>query len=340
VTAAHARVEQLRQLGRLDDAERVAREALATDPEDPALLASLAAVLYGAGRYAEGLSAAEAAVAAAPQAEATHRLRALLLSALDRHPEAVEAAYRSVTLAPEDPQAATAYARVLRRAGRLADAEQVAHRVVALDPQSAAAHFLLADIAGDRGDRRTARRAYEETLRLDPQHAVARHDLAVLDAQSRRPAPALRGFVEAGTLDPGLPHVLQAVAVVLWQLSWRLRMLLALATLVLVAATGPDPTATGWRARIVAAVSLAVMGLLTWWSTRDLPRQTWPVARAALRTDRPLAFTYAAVAACLLQIVIVLITGFGILAAVVWLVLGLLGALALCVRVVRRFRAR
>ena len=97
-------------------------------------------------------------------------------------------------------------------------------------------------------------------LRLDPQHAVARHDLALLDARSRRPVAALAGLVEAGMLDPTLPVVLRSVAAVLWQLSWRLRMLLFVATVAVIAATA-SPTATRVVATLILLVAAAVVGL-------------------------------------------------------------------------------
>jgi tetratricopeptide (TPR) repeat protein len=339
--SAAERVEHLRQLGRLDDAERQARAALAAEPGDARLLAALAAVLLGTDRTAEGLAAADAAVAAAPRDERAHRLRALLLSRLGRHQEAVEAGYVSVALAPEEPFAATGYARVLQRAGRLNDAVRVAHHVVTLAPNSADAHFLLADVTSDAGDRRTAREAYAETLRLDPQHAAARHDLAVLDARSHRLSRALKGLVDAGTMDPSMTQVLQTVTVVLWQLSWRLRVWLAIATLVAIVVSGteaPDrPTAA---ARVAAVAILLASAALTWWTTRGLPARTRPVVLAALRTDGPLRFTYLATVACIVVYAVIAVTGLGVLAAVVWLVLGMLGWLTLGVRVFRSARQR
>lgn len=335
---AAQRVEHLRLLGRLDDAERVAREALAAVPGDPVLLVVLSTVLYSADRYGEGLAAAEAGCAAAPQAEGAHRMRAILLGALGRHDDAVEAATTAVALAPHDGKAIRSCATVLQRAGRLADAERAARRAVQLDPASAAAHFVLADIAGDRGDLSTARQSYVEALRLDPQHAAARHDLAVLDARAHHPARALRGLIDAGALDPGMPLVLHNVTTVLWRLSWRLRLLLVVSALACMAAAGPDPQTSTWSSRTAAAVALAAMGALTWWTVRDLPRQAWPVVRAALRTDRPLRFTYGAVVVCLLLVVLILVTGIGLFAAAAWVVLGVLGALALVVGFTRRVR--
>jgi tetratricopeptide (TPR) repeat protein len=227
---------------------------------------------------------------------------------------------------------------VLQRAGRLTDAVAVARRLVTLAPDSAASHFLLADVASDLGDKRTARASYGEALRLDPQHAAARHDLAVLDARSHRPARALAGLVDAGRMDPSMPQVLQTVTAVLWLLSWRLRMWLAVATIIaIVSGSGTGPT---WSARLVAVAILLVSAALVWLTGRDLPTGTGPVLRAALRADRPLRFTWITTGACLAVYAVVAVTGLRMLAVLVWLALVLLGWLTLGVRIVRSARRR
>jgi tetratricopeptide (TPR) repeat protein len=332
------RAEHLRMIGRLADAEHAARTALAEDPQDARHLGTLSAVLLSAQRHEEGLAVADAAVGAAPEDERAHRLRALHLMALDRSAEAVQAGYACVTLLPDEPAAASCYARALQAAGRTGDALRVAHRVVALAPNSAGSHLLLADIASDLPDprsRATARSAYEETLRLDPENALARHDLAVLDARGHRPARALRGLIDAGRMDPGEPAILPTVAAVVWQLSWRLRIWLIVATLGTLIA-GDTPAG----ARIAGGVVLLASALLAWWTGRDLPRRTLPVVRAAVRTDRPLAVTCLALAYCLLIYVVIVVTGSGWLGATVWVVLVGLGWLALVIRLVRRRRRR
>jgi tetratricopeptide (TPR) repeat protein len=333
VSAAAARAEQLRVLGRVEEAERVAREGLAEEPGEPLLLGALSATLLRAHRHEEGLAAAEAACAAAPRAERGHRLRALHLSYLGRHPEAIEAGHLAVSLEPHEPTAVHGYATVLQRAHRLPEALAAARRVVELNPDDAGAHLLLADIASDAGDRKLARAEYGTTLRIDPQNAAAQHDLALLDARTRRPARALAGLMVAGRLDPSMPEVMRTVVVVLWQLSWRLRIWLVVATIpaLLVSA---DPAA----ARITAAAVLATTAALGWWTVRDLPAGTFAVVRRAVRSDRPLTLTYAALALCLLTYLAVLVSGIGPLAALVWLVLIALGWMTLVVRLVRRTR--
>lgn len=338
--SALERAVHLRLLHRLDDAERTLREALATSPEDPDLLGELAWVLYLAERPAEGLPAAEAAIALAPGQAHFHQYRASLLSDLKRHHEAVQAAFTARSLRPDDPKIARTCARVLARAGRKHEAYEAARQAVALEPESAFSHLLVADTADELRDRVTARRAYEEALRLDPQNAMARHDLAVLDINTGHLARGLRGLVEAGELDPTMPIVLRTVAHVVWKLSWRLRMLFIPATIACVVASGAQPDEPTWSARIAAGFSLLAIGLLAWWTVRGLPAGVRPAVLAALRADGPLRVTYLGIAACLLLFLAVAVTGFGLFAGLVWLVLGLLGVLALVVGAIRRLRAR
>jgi len=125
---------------------------------------------------------------------------------------------------------------------------------------------------------------------------------------------------------------------VLWKVSWRLRMLFVLATVACIATSAPVPDEPTWAARAAAAVALLVIGLLAWWTVRSLPAQTRPAVRAALRTEGPLRVTYLAIAACALLFLLVAVTGLGLFAALVWLVLIALGVLAVVAGLVGRFR--
>lgn len=335
MTEALERIDHLRVAGRWPDAEAAIRSGLAADPQDGALLWRLASVLLQTHRHAEGLAAAQAAVAAGPDEPNAHRMLALLLVENGRAQEAVHAGYAAVGLAPDDATAATTYAFVLQRAGRLADAGAVARHAVELAPLAPGPHLRVADIASDAGDLVTARRAYEEVLRLDPTNAIARHDLAVLDSRTRSPGRALGGLVAAGRMDPGNPLVLKTVAAVLWQLSWRLRMGLFVAV-VLLAVSGRDPAEPTWTTRIVATAVLAAAAFVTWRGVRELPPGTRPVVFAALRGDRLLSVTWLVVVVCLLGYVGAAVTGIATLAALVVPLLILLALLAVVARIVRR----
>lgn len=331
--AAAERVDHLRRLHRLDDAEREARAALAAEPGDRALLCALAIVLLDAKRLDEGLAVADAATAAAPDHEHPHRLRGLLLSRSGRHAEALHAGYQAVSLAPESAHAALGYATVLQAARRLPDALQVARRAVSLAPNLAGAHLLVADISDDLGHRTAARAAYQEVLRLEPDNAVARHDLAVHDLRDGRTGDALRGLVDAGGLDPTLRQVIANIAAVLWKLAYRLRLgFIAAAVVTLWSAT----LGARWPARVVAGLILLATAAAGWSTLREVPRHARPALLTALRSDVWLSLTYLAFVACLVVYVLVLITGQAVLAGLTWPVLLGLGVLAVLVGLGRR----
>ena len=333
MSAAAKRVEQLRSLNRLDDAEREARAALVAEPHDPEVLAELAAVLHTAHRDREGLDAVDAALGGDPEQEWVHRLRAALLIRLGRHEEALEAGYRSLSLDPEGPRAVLGYAWVLQRSGRPADARAVAERAVSLAPDLADAHLRLADICDDLGDRVRARQGYQDALRLDPQDAAARHDLALLDARTGRLNQALHGLMDAGALDPGLTAVLTSVTAVLWRLAGQLRIGMIGGALLTLKLTAYLP---GWPVRGAALAVLVATSTLGGLAVRGLPPGARPVVLAALRTDPPLRLTYLGLTGCALIYAAAAVTGRGALMTVVVLIAFALMAVAVYVRTTRR----
>jgi tetratricopeptide (TPR) repeat protein len=330
---AIGRIDALRAVARWADAEAAIRVGLATDPQDGALLWRLASVLLQLDQHAEGLAAAQAAVAADPADPDAHRMHALLLVENGRPHEAVHAAYAAVEIAPQHVSVATTYAFALQRAGRLHHAGEVARHAVTLGPLEPAAHLRLADIASDAGDLRTARLAYEETLRLDPTHAIARHDLAVLDARMRHPGRALAGLVAAGRLYPTSPLVLRTVSAVLWQLSWRLRIGLIVAVLIVVLTAPANAGNPSWASRFVAAAVLVAAAVVTWRGVRELPAGTGRVIRAALRRDVLLLLTWLVIAVCVTIYATVVVVGIGALAVLVWPFMLLLAGIAVVARI-------
>lgn len=337
--AAH-RIEHLRILGRCDEAERLARQALDADPGNGLLLFGLATVLHQQGDHEEALRAVDAALADLPQPP-VFRQRALTLSALDRHAEAVQACGAALSLDPHDGISHVVHAAVLQRARQLTAAADAARRAVALAPEEPAAHLVMAEVSTELGDRVTARATYLEVLRLDPDNAAARHDLAVLDLAQGRVGTALRGLLDAGALAPGalspssgqdatggLP-VLANVRLVFWRLAWYLRLVLLIGFIV-VAATGPKgppDLVASTAARVAAAAVLLTAGLLCWRLLRGLPPSTRSVLAAILRTDRALLTCAALTAAGFALYGVVVVTGYAVLASPVFVLVILLYAL-------------
>ncbi len=113
--------------------ERLAREALAADPELGAAHAVLSLALFGQGRARPALEAVQRALALDPTAEA-FRAQALALHALKRRKEAVQAAQRATELAPASPSSANILGLVLEQAGKRRAAQEAFERAMRLAP--------------------------------------------------------------------------------------------------------------------------------------------------------------------------------------------------------------
>jgi tetratricopeptide (TPR) repeat protein len=302
--SAAERVEQLRLLHRWAEAERAARTALAAEPDDPRLLAALAAVLRDTRRYRKGLAAAEAACAADPGYAYAHQLRALLLDDLYRCRQAEAAAEVYVSLVPEDAHAWGVLSYIQLRSGHRAYALRSAQRAVELDPESSEARLDVARVRAAMGDEEAAAEGYREALSLDPHRVDALRGLAGHAARSSRPGRALAELATFGMLNPSIPEVTAGVVAHLRTVAIRLAVVLVAGGFVAVLAFSTPFTIR----RPVAALLLVVAAGLVW-GGRRLPRGSWPVLLAGLRSSVPLCLAYAHLVAEVLVYVAILVTG-------------------------------
>jgi tetratricopeptide (TPR) repeat protein len=306
------RAVHLRLLGRLDEAEREVRMALADEPDDADLLSALSHVLEDAKRPEESLEAANAAAAVDPGHAYAHRRRVYSLIRLGRHDEAVDAARTSMSLDPENRHAVTAYAHALDCAGRVEEAEQAARRVVELAPDSDESHFLLGGIARRLGRKYPAHCAFAEALRCNPENATARQRMAEIDLEMGRPIRALAGFVEAGRMDPEKHDVLNSVGNVVWKLNWRIQGVICLATIAVLFWSGMmavGPGAPGISPRVCATIALFAGAVAVWRAARVLPRGTASILGLFAHVN--VAFVFIPIPICLVTYGVVAITGFG-----------------------------
>ncbi|WP_232668089.1 tetratricopeptide repeat protein [Pseudonocardia sp. TRM90224] len=329
---AAERVEHLRELRRFDDAERLAREALAAEPGDSGLLAELSATLLAVDRYEEGLAAAGAALAAAPDHEWAFRLYTTHLSWLGKHDEAVLRSEQTVARDPDSAEAHAHHAFVLNRAGQHARALPAARQAVELDPDDADHHVLVGDVAADLKKWRIARLAYHEALRVDPTHFGARHNLAALDSTMLRIGPALRGMVEAGSMDPREPLVAENLTRLMWRhVLLHVVTLLVGATVVLVfgGVSSPGPVV-----HILATLSVLDVIPLAWWVSRALRSVNRTAVLTIARSEPGYRLTLGAVGLGLLLQLGAAVTGLG------WFSLGVMAVLGVLLVVFIRFVAR
>ncbi|WBO22387.1 tetratricopeptide repeat-containing sulfotransferase family protein [Sphingomonas abietis] len=155
--------------GRLEEAEAVIRDALATWPTDPSLHLALGVVLRKAG----GLRSA------------------------------VESFQRAIELDASYAAAWFERGSTFERGGALADAADDFRRAIELEPGNAAAHASLGASLARRGDRESATHHATQALRLDPGNVTAHNALALVAIEEKRfvDAIALLEPVTIGSLD-------------------------------------------------------------------------------------------------------------------------------------------
>lgn len=202
---------------------RLLEEVLRADPRNPAAMNMRAAALVDLGRVEEAEAQALEALAAAHEGRGEGRVvgrqaREILAKCAWRRGRLAEAEARYRRLLEEQPWDAVAavdLARVLRETGRAAEARATVEERLARDPRDGAALALKLELQLDEGDRQgaletaralaDARDGYAAALTRaaellaeagDPKRAVACFEVAI--EQTRRPdAGLLRGLAEA-----------------------------------------------------------------------------------------------------------------------------------------------
>jgi Flp pilus assembly protein TadD/SAM-dependent methyltransferase len=184
--------------GRLDEAERLARESLAAAPAaGPWHLLGIVAAQRG-----ELQTAADAlgrAVALDPGAAEAHDSLGNVLVALGRRDEAVASYRRALTAAPGYAEAHHNLALTLCEGGDAAGAANHLRQALAARPDYADAHVTLAALLVEQGDRDGALGHLRRAAALAPGSARAANDLG-------------RVLVLAGKLDEAVTALERAVA--------------------------------------------------------------------------------------------------------------------------------
>ncbi len=200
-------IEQRRFL----DAEKILRESLGVDPNDPEAHYLLSVSLANQKRHKEALLALDAALALEPESSHYHAYRACIFIDLDRPKDAEAAAREAVRLDPDSGFAHRSLAAVLLSRKNWKEAEASALKALELDPDDSAAANVLAHVlrlqnrlgessaqtdfmlsenpedpdtrvsagwvALQRGEHRAAEEHFLEALRLDASHEFAKEGL-------------------------------------------------------------------------------------------------------------------------------------------------------------------
>jgi len=292
IDAAWRRAEDLAEVGRYVEAERIVRTALGQAPGNAELLTMLGYLLRMQERYLDALAACDAAVASAPDHGDAYTQRAWILHDIHRVAEAIVAATEAVRLGPHLAERHLALAQALSADDRVDEARETAREALRLAPRSVSALLTLADIERLAGNPDAAADATGQALAIDPSSTRGRRMLAMLDADRgivRRSMRTLAGIARDRPADPDLMWLLWPIRRVVVAPRWWLpgaAALVAAFGLVTAALDGPAVAA-----RVAAALTCALTagfvlrvlvpaGRLPWRALRVSP----PLVRRCLGT--------------------------------------------------------
>jgi tetratricopeptide (TPR) repeat protein len=168
------------QEGRLDEAERMYRNVLRSNPRNVDALRLLANVVARTGRAGEAERLLQKAVSIAPDFAGAHTDLGNLLREQDRFEEAIAAHRRALELEPDNPKAHFLLAGTLAPAALTYDAIAEFERTLELNPQHPGAWLGLGHALKTVGRQEEAIRAYRECARLKPDNGEIYWSLANL----------------------------------------------------------------------------------------------------------------------------------------------------------------
>jgi tetratricopeptide (TPR) repeat protein len=188
--------------GRLADAERDYRAALAADPTHADALHLLGVLRHQQGRHAEAADLVGRAVRLRPDDAGLQLNLGNALKALGQLDGAIERFRNALTLAPEFPLAHYNLGNAYAAAGRHADAVDAFERSLLLTPGDAPTWNNLGNALHAVGRHDDAIEAFRQALALRPDHAGAHNNLGMAYAALGRADDAIVHFRRALALEP------------------------------------------------------------------------------------------------------------------------------------------
>lgn len=154
------------QEGRLDDAERLLSQILATVPDQPDALHELGVLAARRKNFAEAAGLIERALQTGNRPGLYYRNICEVYRRLGRLDEAIDAANRAVDLSPNDPHSLVNLAIIYYSSGRFADGAVASERAIAVAPDLPNAHFELAECLLVQGNFERGLEEYEWRFKI------------------------------------------------------------------------------------------------------------------------------------------------------------------------------
>jgi tetratricopeptide (TPR) repeat protein len=187
ISAEHALADAIAMYnaGRPADAESACRQALATQPQHPALCQLLALLCLERGNAIEAREHVGCSLASRPDHLPSLLIAARAAQAIGAFGVARGLVERAVRLAPEAAEPALLWGTSLLGSGNAADASEWLSRVVQRHPSHAAAWYELGRAQRELGESADAAEAFKRAVTLQPSLAPAWFALSLVQQDLR-----------------------------------------------------------------------------------------------------------------------------------------------------------
>jgi tetratricopeptide (TPR) repeat protein len=197
---ALARQHQL--AGRLDEAEAVCHQALASNPQHPAALQMLGILASGRGHLDTAIGYVRRAIAAKPGIAASHVNLSLLYLRKGDFAAAADEARAALAIDANHPLAHNNLGLALQAAGSVKEAAEHFHRAVSLRPDFLPALRNLAGALQQLGEEPAAQLVLDRALAIEPQNIRTVRVRADLLLKQEKYEEAIAPLQELARLDP------------------------------------------------------------------------------------------------------------------------------------------
>ena len=199
---------ELRELGRLDEAEAVLRQALALQPQNAASLAQLGHIARHQGDRVAALAAFEAAAAANPTHVGLKAAAAAELRELGRLDEADAVLRQALALDPQHLPSLLGVGHVARRRGDRAAALAAFQSAAAINVSDIGQALEIANSLRDLGQIAAAESSFQRILAGNPDNPMALIGLGSIRLEQFRLDEAEQMFRRAAAVAPTEPAAL------------------------------------------------------------------------------------------------------------------------------------
>ena len=188
--------------GRFGEAEKIYRQILAREPNQPDALHLLGMIALQVGHPDAGIDLVKRAIAIEPRNANYHTTLGNGLNTRGHRDEAILEYRRALALAPDHADAHNNLGIVLTLQGKFDDAVAAFREAIRISPHAAQVHWNLGNTLRDKGSLDEAIAAFREAIRLNPDFVHAYNNLGVVLSSKGLIDDAIAMYLEAIRLDP------------------------------------------------------------------------------------------------------------------------------------------